>query len=516
MPSFSSILATVAALAPLGVFAAPTPVPQPAGWDVSISSEIKALVSNPDATGIIPNRYIVVYNTSYTDEEISATDLSISSAIAKRNLGKRALDGRQMSSFMSTMSFSAKGAATGPRMSAFDGDNAMLSTLAKDKTVAYIEADARVQAAALTTETGSTSGLARLSSAAAGAKDYIFDDTAGTGITAYVVDTGVFVDHNDFEGRATMGFNAINNVNTDENGHGSHVSATIAGKTFGVAKKANIIGVKVLDAQGGGSNSGVLEGLQFVAQDAAANKRSGKAVMNMSLGGTVSRAINAAVKSITDAGVVAVVAAGNENQDAANVSPASSPDAITVGAIDQKNDAKASFSNFGADVDIFAPGVNVQSIGITAKDATETLSGTSMASPHVAGLAAYLMSLESITSVAALKTRMLELATASGASVKKNTRGTTNLIANNGAKAAGAGAGAGAAPATGNGAGAGAGTGAAPATGNGAGAGNATTPATGAGGNTGTAIPAGLPAATDAFWQSTVGKALATLMGINV
>jgi len=225
MPSFSSILAAVAALAPLGAVAAPAPIPQPAGWDVSISSEIKALVSNPDASNIIPNRYIVVYNTSFSDEEISATDLSISSAIAKRNLGKRALDGRQMSGFMSTMSFSASG-STGPRMSAFDGDNVMLSTLAKDKTVAYIEADARVQAAVLTTETGSTSGLARLSSKAVGAKDYTFDDSAGTGITAYVVDTGVFVDHDEFEGRATMGFNAINNVNTDENGHGSHVSGT--------------------------------------------------------------------------------------------------------------------------------------------------------------------------------------------------------------------------------------------------------------------------------------------------
>jgi subtilisin family serine protease len=236
----------------------------------------------------------------------------------------------------------------------------------------------------------------------------------------------------------------------DQNGHGSHVAGTIAGQTFGVAKNANIVAVKVLDGTGAGSNAGVLDGMQFselihplttsppfsnqlpVIQDVQQKNLRGKAVMNMSLGGPQSAAVNRAVKALSDAGVVPVVAAGNENQDAANTSPASAPEAICVGAIDAATDAKARFSNFGQSVDVFAPGVDVLSVGIESNTATNTLSGTSMASPHIAGLAAYLMSLEGITDPAAVATRITTLAQGSGASVKGNTPGTTNLIANNG------------------------------------------------------------------------------------
>ncbi|EEY21195.1 oryzin [Verticillium alfalfae VaMs.102] len=212
----------------------------------------------------------------------------------------------------------------------------------------------------------------------------------------------------------------------------SHVAGTICGQTFGVAKSANVVAVKVLDGTGAGSNAGVLDGLQFIINDVQQKNLRGKAVMNMSLGGPQSAAVNRAVQALFDAGVVPVVAAGNENQDAANTSPASAPQAITVGAIDASNDQKASFSNFGADVDIFAPGVDVLSVGITSNTATDTLSGTSMASPHVAGLAAYLIALENINTPEAVASRLTELATASGAQVRGNTPGTTNLIANNG------------------------------------------------------------------------------------
>lgn len=154
--------------------------------------------------------------------------------------------------------------------------------------------------------------------------------------------------------------------------------------------------------------------------------------MNMSLGGGFSRAINDAINAITNAGIVAVVAAGNENVDTATTSPGSAAAAITVGAIDQRTDARAAFSNFGRGVDVFAPGVNVQSVGIANNNANATLSGTSMASPHIAGLAAYLMALEGLNTVDGVVRRIQQLAGRTGASVKQNARQTTPLIANNG------------------------------------------------------------------------------------
>jgi len=246
-----------------------------------------------------------------------------------------------------------------------------------------------------------------------------------------VVDTGIRTTHSEFGGRATWGTNTINTVDTDENGHGSHVSGTIGGMTFGIAKSVSLVAVKVLDADGAGTNSNTLQGLQFVHDDVVAKGLAGKAIINMSLGGPKSTALNSAIAGLTQAGVTCVVAAGNENQDALNDSPASAPSAITVGAI-TATDAKASFSNFGSAVDIFAPGVNVLSVGITSDSATETLSGTSMASPHVAGMAAYLMALENITSPAALVARMKQLATSTGSAVKGVSSGTTTLIAYNG------------------------------------------------------------------------------------
>ncbi len=214
-----------------------------------------------------------------------------------------------------------------------------------------------------------------------------------------------------------------------------------------------LVAVKVLDADGSGSSSGVIAGMQFgktcppllpttkesfvltpkkVANNATAAKLGGKAVMNMSLGGGFDQAINAAINQVEASGVVPVVAAGNEAQDTANTSPGSAAKALTVGAIDQRTDQIASFSNFGAGVDVFAPGVQVRSVGITSDSASAVLSGTSMASPHVAGLAAYLMALEDITGVQAVANRIKQLAGQTGAAVKGGPRGTTTLIANNG------------------------------------------------------------------------------------
>ncbi|KAH8887328.1 subtilisin-like protein [Thozetella sp. PMI_491] len=419
----SRILLSLVAFVSLFLFAAALPSPDPRKGDFFLGVPI----SNPDAAELIPNRYIVVYNTNATSDAITAHQNSVIKAVAKRNIGKRSpTSGRLLSTKVDTFAMGTWHAM------ALEADDRMMNDIFTAEEVNYIEQDAVVRLTAQQTETSAPSGLVRLSSETTGGTSYVFDSTAGAGITVYVVDTGIRTTHSDFEGRATFGANFISNVQTDDNGHGSHVSGTIAGAKFGVAKKANLVAVKVLGADGSGTNSGVIAGMNFVASNATAQKLSGKAVMNMSLGGSRSTAVNQAINGIIRAGVTPVVAAGNENQDTANTSPGSAAAAITVGAIDQTTDAKASFSNFGAGVDIFAPGVKVQSVGITSDTATNTLSGTSMASPHIAGLAAYLMALENITDPTAVSNRIKALATASTARVKNNVRGTTNLIANNG------------------------------------------------------------------------------------
>ncbi|RFU78721.1 subtilisin-like serine protease [Trichoderma arundinaceum] len=382
-------------------------------------------ITNPHAENIIPNRYIVVYNNTFGDEAISAKQAQFATAISKRNLGKRGLLG----SLMSTEIHSFKMHTW--RAMALDADDDMIKSIWDAEEVAYIEADTVVKTNALVAQTNATPGLIRLSNKDANGKNYIFDNSGAAGMTAYVVDTGIRVTHTEFEGRATFGANFVNSNDTDENGHGSHVAGTIGGATFGVAKNIKLIAVKVLDASGSGSNSGVLNGMQFVVNDVQSKKLAGKAVMNMSLGGSFSTAVNNAITAIANAGVVPVVAAGNENQDTANTSPGSAPQAVTVGAIDATNDIRASFSNFGAGVDIYAPGVDVLSVGIKSDIDTAVLSGTSMATPHVAGLAAYLMALKGVTNVNDVSNLIKNLAAQTGASVKQNVAGTTDLIANN-------------------------------------------------------------------------------------
>ncbi|KAI0000728.1 subtilisin-like protein [Xylariaceae sp. FL0662B] len=439
-PRLATIFTTLLALSPLSTFGHPLNLWPSSDRSATSAPSVSAFVSNPDATDVVPNSYIVVYNKNFTDDVIDAHQASIKTAVKKRNLGKRGLNGQRLSTKVRTFAMS------GWRAMALESDELMMSEVNNMDMVSYIEANTYVKTSALQSQTNAPTGLVRLSHANPGETGYVFDDSAGEGITAYVVDTGVLTTHEEFQGRATMGFNAIegeevrfnrtgtgnaaNNgtQDTDLNGHGSHVSGTIGGATFGVAKKVNIVGVKVLGANGGGTNADVIDGLNFVAQDAKA----GKSVMNMSLGGPPSRAVNNAIERLFSNGVVPVVAAGNESQDAKNVSPASSPNAITVGAIDQTTDAQASFSNFGSIVDVFAPGVDVESVGIRSNSASQTLSGTSMASPHIAGLAAYLMALEGLTDATAVSDRIKELGGATGINVRQSTRGTTRVIANNG------------------------------------------------------------------------------------
>ncbi|MBP8537038.1 S8 family peptidase [Streptomyces sp. MK37H] len=221
-----------------------------------------------------------------------------------------------------------------------------------------------------------------------GDKKYTYPDSAGEGVTAYVIDTGVRTSHKDFDGRATSGFDAIDNDDSadDGNGHGTHVAGTIAGAEHGVAKKAKIVAVRVLDDQGSGTTEQVVAGIDWVTEN-----HEGPSVANMSLGGTPDEALDAAVQKAIDSGVTFGVAAGNESADASQSSPARVKDAITVASSTDK-DEQSDFSNYGDVVDIYAPGSDITSDWNTGDDATNTISGTSMATPHVVGAAAVYLS----------------------------------------------------------------------------------------------------------------------------
>ncbi len=213
---------------------------------------------------------------------------------------------------------------------------------------------------------------------------YTYPDSAGQGVTAYIIDTGVRITHTDFGGRASYGYDAIDNDNTaqDGHGHGTHVAGTVAGTLHGVAKKAKIVGVRVLNNSGSGTTAQVVAGIDWVARNAVK-----PAVANMSLGGGADSALDTAVRNAIASGVTFAVAAGNESGNASTRSPARVTEAITVGAT-TSGDAKASYSNFGAVLALFAPGSSNTSAWRTSDSATNTISGTSMASPHVAGAAA--------------------------------------------------------------------------------------------------------------------------------
>lgn len=277
-------------------------------------------------------------------------------------------------------------------------------------------------------------GLARISHREPGANTYIYDDSAGEGTFSYIIDTGIFIEHNDFEGRASHGFNAIEGEgNEDGNGHGTHVAGTTGGRQFGVAKRTQLIAVKVLGADGSGTLAGIIAGLDWAVNDMTSKDRIGRSVANLSLGSIFSPMVNRAAAAAVSAGMFLSIAAGNSGLPTITASPASERSACTVGATDE-NDNRATFSNFGLLVDIFAPGVEVTSAWIDGPDSTLTISGTSMAAPHAAGLGAYLLGLEGERSPDALCSRIRELATRGAITDPLIVPGliTTNRIAYNG------------------------------------------------------------------------------------
>ncbi|GJJ71521.1 hypothetical protein EMPS_03871 [Entomortierella parvispora] len=276
-------------------------------------------------------------------------------------------------------------------------------------------------------------GLARVSQRGALQNQrtpYKFPNQAGAGVTAYVIDTGINTAHVEFQGRAKMGANFIRgSPNTDENGHGSHVAGTIGGATYGVAKKVNLVGVKVLNAQGQGLNSGIVAAMDWVIK----NNKGKKAVVNMSLGGGSSRAVNDAAARLYRANIPVIVAAGNDaNQNACNGSPSGAPAAFAVGASDIRDNV-ASFSSFGNCVKIFGPGVQITSAWIGSRNARNTISGTSMATPHVVGVAAlYLSSQPNLKTASQVYQTLASTATKNV--VRGGLRGSANLLVFNGAK----------------------------------------------------------------------------------
>jgi len=275
--------------------------------------------------------------------------------------------------------------------------------LSEDFRVAYVEEDGVVTADA--TQSNPPWGLDRIDQRSRPLNaSYTFNWT-GANVRAYIIDTGILTSHTQFGGRASNVFDAFGGNGTDCNGHGTHVAGTVGGSTFGVAKSSLPRGVRVLNCSGSGSNSGVIAGVDWVRANHQA-----PAVANMSLGGGASSALDTAVNNLSNAGVAIAVAAGNSNTNACNSSPARAANAITVGST-TSTDARSSFSNFGSCLDLFAPGSGILSAWIGSNSATRTISGTSMASPHVAGAAALYKQANPSASAATIRNALVNNAT---------------------------------------------------------------------------------------------------------
>ncbi|CUA67049.1 Subtilisin-like protease 8 [Rhizoctonia solani] len=368
----------------------------------NVGLNLAPVVSHPAAEqAIIPNQYIVVLKPEATLDDLNSHAMAVQSHDETNPL----TDG---SGLMHIFDGALKGVAGKFSDATLDKIRAMpeVEYVERDQVVYAIHEPAESHA----TQKGAPWGLARISHRKklgfSNFNQYIYDSEGGEGVDVYVIDTGINVEHEEFHGRAHWGHTVPqNDVDADGNGHGTHCAGTIASDKYGVAKKAQVYAVKVLGSNGSGSMSDVVAGVTWASKAAQAKaieaikefRATGKtshkgSVANMSLGGGKSPALDRAVNAAVRKGMHFAVAAGNDNRDACNYSPAAAELAVTVGA-STLADERAYFSNHGSCVDVFAPGLNILSTWIGSKDATNVISGTSMASPHTAGLLAYLLSI---------------------------------------------------------------------------------------------------------------------------
>jgi len=327
---------------------------------IDLSSGRAPLFANDENAKYIPGEYIVVFKDD-VDVDAETSRVEKENGIFSKFKYKHALKGF---------------AASIPTQA--------IEKIRSNPRVKYIEQDQEVNSIEI--QNGATWGLDRIDQQGKVLDNtYVYPNT-GNLVDVYVIDTGILFGHLEFEKRAFKGIDVISKRGTasDGNGHGTHVAATIGGKTYGVAKKVTLFAVRVLDNRGSGTTSGVIAGVDWVTSH---HTQGEPAVANMSLGGGVSASLDAAVSNSINDGIVFCVAAGNSNVNAINSSPARVQSALTVGATD-KNDFSATYSNYGDIIDINAPGTEITSAWNTSITAIKTISGTSMASPHVAGAAA--------------------------------------------------------------------------------------------------------------------------------
>jgi subtilisin family serine protease len=332
---------------------------------------------------VIPGAFIVVFNRSVADAPGLAKQL--------------------VTDHGGTMRFAYSAALKG---FAADLPAQAVEALKHNPNVAYVEPDGVVQAFGTESPTPSW-GLDRVDQRALPLSNSYTWGTSGAGVSVYIIDTGIRTTHQDFGGRAVWDFNAVkgNDPDTDCMGHGTHVAGTVGGTTYGVAKGVSLHAVKVLDCTGSGRWSWVIAGIDWVTAHAAK-----PAVANMSIGGDYNQAVNDAVEGSIRSGVSYAIAAGNSSTDACTFSPASAPDALTVGAT-TKLDGQATYSNFGSCVDLYAPGTFILSDWNTSDTTAVYLSGTSMATPHVTGAAALYLETHPTASPAAVASYLLAAAT---------------------------------------------------------------------------------------------------------